>query len=70
MIRVALAALALSGCTIVEHVQVLPTVAAGNDIQLGCCVVYAELPPSTQLSVSVKKGNAGVSVKAGARWRF
>jgi len=67
-IALALAA-ALAGCTIVEHVQVLPIVNP-NTYDVSCCVAYAEIPPSTRLSVTVKKSGAGTSVKLGARWRF
>lgn len=69
MIRAALAACALSGCTVIAHVQVLPVINPETD-DVSCCVAYTEWPPSTQLSLSVKKGNVGVNVKAGARWRF
>ncbi|WP_213761833.1 hypothetical protein [Caballeronia sp. dw_19] len=68
MIRTALAVSLLTGCTVVEHVQVLPTFDKQNDA--GCCVLYAELPPSTRLSVAVNKTDAGVSTKVGATWKF
>ncbi|WP_322069985.1 hypothetical protein [Paraburkholderia bannensis] len=69
MIRAALAALALSGCALVEHVQVLPTINPDTH-DVSCCVAYAEIPPSTRASVTVKKSNTSFSVKAGVRWRF
>lgn len=59
----------LAGCSIAEHVQVLPLI--NPDLaDVSCCVVYAEIPPSTRLSLSVSKGNAGVKVKAAAKWKF
>jgi hypothetical protein len=64
--RAALAALLLGGCA---HVQVLPIINP-NTYDVSCCVAYAEIPPSTQLSVSVKKGDTGTTVKLGAHWRF
>ncbi|RAR51697.1 hypothetical protein C7401_13657 [Paraburkholderia unamae] len=66
MIRAALAALTLAGCT---HVQVLPLINPDTH-DISCCVAYAEIPPSTRMSVTVKKGSTGTSVKFGARWRF
>lgn len=66
MIRAALAAFVLTGCT---HVQVLPIVNP-TTYDVSCCVAYAEIPPSTRLSVTVKKSNTSFSLKAGARWRF
>ena len=37
---------------------------------VSCCVAYAEVPPSTQLSATIKKGDDGVKVKLGAKWKF
>lgn len=54
---------------LVTHLQVLPALDKQYDIEPGA-VVYAEVPPSTRLSLSVVKGNNGVSVKLGAKWRF
>lgn len=68
MIRAALCLL-LGGCTVIEHVQVLPNINP-TTYDVSCCAVYAEIPPSTRLSVTVKKSNTSFSVKAGARWRF
>ncbi|WP_321904368.1 hypothetical protein [Paraburkholderia tropica] len=65
----ALLAAMLASCSIVEHVQVLPTVNP-TTYDVSCCVAYAEIPPSTHLSLTVKKADSGVSVKLGARWRF
>lgn len=65
----AIAACALTGCTVIEHVQVLPIVNPMTD-DVSCCVAYAEIPPSTHLSVAVKKGNDGVTVTLGVRRRF
>ncbi|PVX86492.1 hypothetical protein [Paraburkholderia unamae] len=59
-------AAALGGCT---HVQVLPLINPDTH-DISCCVAYAEIPPSTRMSVTVKKGSTGTSVKLGARWRF
>lgn len=60
----------LSGCTVVEHVQVLPVINP-NTYDVSCCVAYAEIPPGTQLSLSVTHSDAaGTKVKLGARWRF
>jgi hypothetical protein len=54
---------------LVSHVQVLPAIDKQYDIQPGL-IVYAEIPPSTRLSLSVVKGNNGAQVKASARWKF
>lgn len=59
----------LAGCTVVEHVQVLPIVNP-TTYDVSCCVAYAEIPPSTHLSLTVKKGNEGTTVKLGSSWRF
>ncbi|NIF80125.1 hypothetical protein F3J20_22485 [Paraburkholderia sp. Cy-641] len=59
----------LAGCTLIEHVQVLPILNPNTD-DVSCCVAYAEILPSTRLSLSVSKSNAGVKVKAGAKWKF
>lgn len=66
----ALLGASLTGCTILHHMQLLPIVNP-NTYDVSCCVVYAEIPPSTQLSLTVThSGNAGTKVKAGARWHF
>jgi len=54
---------------LVTHVQVLPVLDKQFDVQPGA-IVYAEIPPSTRLSLSFVKGNNGAVVKASARWRF
>lgn len=55
--------------TLVTHLQVLPVLDKQFDVQPSV-IVYAEIPPSTRLSLSVVKGNNGAVVKASARWRF
>jgi hypothetical protein len=67
MIRLALCLL-LGGCTVVEHVQVLPTLSATEGI--GCCVILAEPSPSTNLSLTITKPAQGVEVKAGVHIKF
>lgn len=67
MIRAVLCAL-LSGCTVVEHVQVLPIINPMTE-DVSCCVAYAEIPPSTHLTVQVSK-SPDLKVKLGAKWRF
>jgi hypothetical protein len=68
MIRLALCLL-LGGCTVFpEHLQVLPAVSESAEI--GCCVVTAELPPSTDLSLKITKPAQSVDVKFAARWKF
>ncbi|PXW23426.1 hypothetical protein [Paraburkholderia caballeronis] len=63
-------AVALAGCTVIEHVQVLPIINP-NTYDVSCCVAYAEIPPSTQLNLSITHSDAaGTKVKLGARWRF
>ncbi|MGF7131887.1 hypothetical protein P3T40_003370 [Paraburkholderia sp. EB58] len=65
----ALLCLLLGGCTVFpEHLQVLPTVSEGA--QIGCCVIEAELPPSTNLSLTVTKPSTSLEIKAGAKWKF
>jgi hypothetical protein len=61
------AAVALAGCT---HVQVLP-VFNPDTLDVECCVAYAEIPPSTNLSAKVTHSDEkGTEVKLGAKWRF
>jgi hypothetical protein len=55
--------------TLLMHVQVLPALDRQYDIEPGV-VAYAEVPPSTRLSLSVVKGNNGTKVQLGAKWRF
>jgi hypothetical protein len=55
--------------TLVTHLQVLPALDRQFEVQPGA-VVYAEIPPSTRMSLSVVKGNNGAVVKASARWHF
>ena len=71
MTRIAGALLAalLASCTVIEHVQVLPIVNPST-YDVSCCIAYAEIPPSTHFSVTVKKGNDGTTVKLGSSWRF
>jgi hypothetical protein len=59
----------LAGCTVIGHVQILPIINPSTE-DVSCCVAYAEIPPSTRLTLSVSKSNAGVKVKAGAKWKF
>jgi hypothetical protein len=54
---------------IFTHVQVLPSLDRQHDLQPGC-VIYAEPNPTTRLSLSIVKGNQGVTAKLGAKWRF
>lgn len=54
---------------IFTHVQVLPSLDRQHDLQPGC-VIYAEPSPSTRLSLSIVKGNEGVTAKANVRWWF
>jgi hypothetical protein len=69
MIRAALCLL-LSGCTVVEHVQVLPVVNP-RTLAVSCCIAYVEVGPTTKGSIEVQNSDAkGVSVKLGAKWRF
>jgi hypothetical protein len=68
MIRVALAALTLSGCTLMEHAQVLPTFSSESGV--GCCVLLVEPSRSTSFSLTLKKSTEGLSFKAGSKWRF
>jgi hypothetical protein len=67
LIRIALCLL-LGGCTVVEHVQVLPTLSATEGID--CCVILAEPNPSTNLSLTITKPAQSLELKAGARWKF
>lgn len=62
----------LSGCTLVQHVQVLPIVdfTDFSNYDVNCCVMYVEIPPSTRASLSVTKDESGVKVKASAKWKF
>lgn len=54
---------------LMTHLQILPTLDKQYDPEPGA-VIYAEIPPTTRLSLSVVKGNNGVTVKASARWTF
>ncbi|APR37882.1 hypothetical protein [Paraburkholderia sp. SOS3] len=54
---------------LVTHVQVLPVLDKQFDVQPGA-IVYAEIPPSTRLSLSVVKGAEAPTVKASIRWKF
>jgi hypothetical protein len=65
MIRLALCLL-LGGCA--ARVEVLPTFDS-KTYAVGCCVVMAQIPPSTDLSVTVQKTES-LQVKLGAAWRF
>lgn len=67
MIRLALCLL-LCGCAS-ARVEVLPTFDV-KTYTVGCCVVMAQIKPSTDLSLTVNKANEGVNVKLGASWRF
>jgi len=68
MIRAALCLL-LSGCTVFpEHVQVLPTVS--DTAEIGCCMVTAEVPPATSLSLKITKPAQSLQFKFGARIKF
>lgn len=68
MIRAALCLL-LGGCTVFpEHLQVLPTVS--DTAEIGCCMVTAEVPPSTSLSLKITKPAQSLEFKFGARIKF
>jgi hypothetical protein len=69
MIRAALAlALSLSGCTAIEHIQVLPTIDQGFNI--GCCIAYWELSRSTSGSIEVQRAPAAWSISAKLHSKF
>lgn len=67
MIRLALCLL-LGGCTVAPRVAVLPVINPMTE-SVDCCVAYAYIPPSTQLSVQVTKA-PDLKVKLGAKFRF
>jgi hypothetical protein len=69
MIRAAVAALALSGCSVVEHVQVLPVINP-TTYDVSCCVAYVELNRSTSGSLEVQKSAANWSVSTKLRFKF
>lgn len=75
MIRAVLAALvlALSGCETAEDVatrlQVLPTLDAST-MTLGCCALDAEIPPATDLSLTITKPAQAVEFKGSVHWKF
>lgn len=55
---------------LVTHMQILPIVNP-NTYDVSCCVAYAEVPPSTRLSVQATHSDLkGWAVKLGARWKF
>lgn len=66
MIRLALCLL-LCGCAS-ARVEVLPTFDV-KTYTVGCCVVMAQFPPSTDLSLTVQKTES-LQIKLGASWRF
>jgi hypothetical protein len=69
MIRVALLALALSGCAVIEHVQILPTVNPMT-YEVSCCVAYVEVDKATSGSLEVEKGAKDIKVSAKVRHSF
>jgi len=64
MIRLALCLL-LGGCATVE---VLPTFDQKTE-SIGCCLIAAQIPPSTRLSAQVTK-SPDWKLKLSAKWRF
>lgn len=66
MIRLALCLL-LCGCAS-ARVEVLPTFDV-KTYTVGCCVVMAQIKPSTDLSLTVQKTES-LQIKLGASWRF
>jgi hypothetical protein len=69
MIRIALCLL-LSGCTVVEHVQVVPVINP-KTYAVSCCQAYVEYSKTTQAFIEVQNSDAkGVSVKLGAKFKF
>jgi hypothetical protein len=54
---------------LVSHIQVVPAISKQYDIEPGV-VIFAELPPSTRLSLSIVKGSEAPTVKFSAKWRF
>lgn len=54
---------------LLTHVQIFPVFGKDEQLEQGA-VLYAEVPPSTRLSLSVVKGNEGPTIKFSARWKF
>lgn len=70
MIRAALVCLLLPGCTLIEHVQVLPLVTDKTVIAPECCVaVYVEDPP-VHYSLTITSPPKGIQTKVTAGWKF
>jgi hypothetical protein len=69
MIRAAVAALALSGCTVVEHVQVVPVINP-TTYDASCCVAYVEINRSTTGSLEVQKSATRWSVSTKLHLKF
>ena len=60
--------LAFSILTIVTHVHVLPTI--DQNLNVGCCVVAAEIPPSTSISLKVSKNAQNFKANLSVKWKF
>jgi hypothetical protein len=65
MIRLALCLL-LGGCA--TNVEVLPTFDQKTE-SIGCCLIAAQIPPSTSLTAQVTK-SPDWKLKLSAKWRF
>ncbi|AOZ06682.1 hypothetical protein [Cupriavidus malaysiensis] len=60
-----LAALALPGCAVVEHAQVVPLV--DQSLHVSCCCAFVEIPPSTQITATFDRAGR---LMVGASWIF
>jgi hypothetical protein len=63
VIRVALLCVALSGCTVIDHIQILPVVNP-QTYDPSCCIAYWELSRSTTGSIEVQKGARSWSISS------
>lgn len=68
MIRAALAACALSGCTLVEHVQVFPPF--DKDAMPECCVAVFVEDATARYSLTITHPPKGVQAKVTAALKF
>ena len=68
MIGATLTAWAFSILTVVEHVQILPTVS--ESMTVGCCVAYVEPTKMTVLDLKISETEERLSANLSVKYKF
>lgn len=72
MIRAAVAiglVVALSGCSVMSAVQLVPLIDSSARV-VGCCAMYVEPSKQSQIGLSIESATHGHQIKAAGKLKF